>query len=72
MHKITLLTAVIASLSAAAHAGALLWYQCGGFSWTGPTDCDEGYCNKINEYYSMCLPLSELTSTTTTTTTMTP
>ncbi|KIO18654.1 hypothetical protein M407DRAFT_11766 [Tulasnella calospora MUT 4182] len=51
MYKITLLTAFIASLSAAAHAqGAPLWHQCGGINYTGPTVCAEGVCLYFNPF----------------------
>ncbi|KAL0961419.1 hypothetical protein HGRIS_006365 [Hohenbuehelia grisea] len=31
--------------------------QCGGQGWTGGTACVSGYtCNKLNDYYSQCIP----------------
>ncbi|KAJ7735027.1 beta-glucosidase [Mycena metata] len=37
-------------------AQAVLWGQCGGQGWTGPTTCSEGVCTVSNPYYSQCLP----------------
>jgi cellulase len=37
-------------------AGASLYGQCGGATWTGPTTCAEGTCKASNEHYSQCVP----------------
>ncbi|KAJ7173243.1 beta-glucosidase [Mycena filopes] len=37
-------------------AQAVLWGQCGGQGWTGPTTCSEGVCTFSNPFYSQCLP----------------
>jgi cellulase len=39
-----------------APAGAGLYAQCGGSTWTGPTTCAQGTCKASNEHYSQCLP----------------
>ncbi|KIO18657.1 hypothetical protein M407DRAFT_31697 [Tulasnella calospora MUT 4182] len=63
MHKITFITAIIASFGAVSHAGAPLWAQCGGIGFTGPTVCDEGFCTRLND----CNPtLTSAMSTTST------
>ncbi|KAJ5043213.1 endo-xylanase [Bipolaris maydis] len=34
-----------------------LYGQCGGTGWTGPTTCVSGaVCNKVNDFYSQCVP----------------
>ncbi|EAU92023.2 hypothetical protein CC1G_06010 [Coprinopsis cinerea okayama7 len=31
--------------------------MCGGFGWSGPSTCSEGYtCVWLNDYVSLCLP----------------
>ncbi|KAI1110561.1 1, 4-beta cellobiohydrolase [Nemania sp. NC0429] len=46
------------------------WIQCGGLTWGGATCCTSGNtCVKQNDYYSQCVPNSQVTTTTTTTTT---
>lgn len=37
-------------------AGAALYGQCGGLTWTGPTTCAEGTCKANGEHYSQCVP----------------
>ncbi|KAJ7025486.1 beta-glucosidase [Mycena alexandri] len=37
-------------------AQAILFGQCGGQDWTGPTTCSEGVCTFSNPFYSQCLP----------------
>ena len=37
-------------------AGAALYAQCGGKTWTGPTTCAQGTCKESSEHYSQCLP----------------
>lgn len=37
-------------------AGAALYGQCGGATWTGPTTCAEGTCKANGDYYSQCVP----------------
>ncbi|KAL1796778.1 hypothetical protein ACET3X_005318 [Alternaria dauci] len=37
-------------------AGAALYAQCGGATWTGPTTCAQGTCKVSSEHYSQCLP----------------
>ncbi|KAL0952959.1 hypothetical protein HGRIS_007170 [Hohenbuehelia grisea] len=41
-------------------AGLPIWGQCGGIGWTPPgglTQCTAGsVCNKLNDYYSQCIP----------------
>jgi cellulase len=37
-------------------AGAALYAQCGGKTWTGPTTCALGTCKESSEHYSQCLP----------------
>jgi xyloglucan-specific exo-beta-1,4-glucanase len=42
--------------STSATALAQRWGQCGGLSWTGPTQCVSPYtCQKQNPWYSQCL-----------------
>lgn len=44
--------------------------QCGGIGWSGSTCCASGSaCNKVNDYYSQCLPGSAASSSTTAATT---
>ncbi|KAI5841985.1 hypothetical protein DFP73DRAFT_118548 [Morchella snyderi] len=73
--------AIIGSVSAQTAAG---YQQCGGVNFSGPTACVSGYhCEKLNDYYSQCLPgeasgtssvaaSSSTTTTATSTTTGTP
>lgn len=37
-------------------AGATLYGQCGGLTWTGPTTCAQGTCKASSAHYSQCLP----------------
>ncbi|KAF3929753.1 hypothetical protein ABW19_dt0202063 [Dactylella cylindrospora] len=65
-------SSVIAALllTPVALAQSQVWGQCGGIGWTGPTTCVSGStCVKQNDYYSQCLPSSDVTTSTTTTTT---
>jgi len=34
---------------------SVLYGQCGGVSWTGPTCCSSGTCQESSAYYSQCL-----------------
>ncbi|KAF9445932.1 hypothetical protein P691DRAFT_240960 [Macrolepiota fuliginosa MF-IS2] len=35
------------------------WSQCGGYQYTGPTKCEDGYyCRKSHEMYHQCWPVS--------------
>ncbi|KAL2148458.1 hypothetical protein VTH82DRAFT_2378 [Thermothelomyces myriococcoides] len=46
---------------------ASAWAQCGGSGWQGPTCCASGStCVAQNEWYSQCIPDSQVTSTSTT------
>ncbi|KAF9442053.1 carbohydrate-binding module family 1 protein, partial [Macrolepiota fuliginosa MF-IS2] len=36
-------------------AGQVLYGQCGGQTWTGPTTCASGTCTVLNPYYSQCI-----------------
>ncbi|KAF6755668.1 endoglucanase II [Ephemerocybe angulata] len=36
--------------------GAVLYGQCGGSGWTGPTTCQQGKCTAVNDWYSQCTP----------------
>ncbi|KAL1843761.1 hypothetical protein VTK73DRAFT_2737 [Phialemonium thermophilum] len=70
-----------ASLSAVALAAPVVeerqncastWSQCGGNGFSGPTCCTSGNtCVKLNDWYSQCLPNSQVTTTTSSTTTTT-
>lgn len=42
--------------SSGSGAGAVLYGQCGGQGWTGPTTCSSGTCKSQSQYYSQCLP----------------
>ncbi|KAI0780028.1 hypothetical protein C8Q74DRAFT_734696 [Fomes fomentarius] len=47
-------------LAARVSAQAPAWGQCGGVGWSGSTACVSGsVCNKINDYYSQCVPGAE-------------
>ncbi|KAG8627485.1 hypothetical protein KVT40_004968 [Elsinoe batatas] len=57
-----------AALFAAGATAIPVYGQCGGIGWTGTGTCDSGtVCNKINDYYSQCLPGSASTTLATTT-----
>ncbi|KAF8436661.1 cellobiohydrolaseI [Terfezia claveryi] len=45
-----------APASNGAGTGSVLYGQCGGIGWTGPTTCASGTCQVSNPYYSQCLP----------------
>ncbi|KAF5610228.1 endoglucanase type F [Fusarium subglutinans] len=54
MHTLSVLLA-LAPVSALAQSP--VWGQCGGIGWTGATTCQSGLtCQKINDYYSQCVP----------------
>ena len=40
------------SSSSPVPTGQILWHQCGGIAWTGPTTCAEGRCHAWNDWYS--------------------
>ncbi|MCJ1341781.1 hypothetical protein MMC09_007078 [Bachmanniomyces sp. S44760] len=43
--------------SGSGSGGIYVWGQCGGSSWSGPTNCESGTtCQVQNPYYSQCLP----------------
>ncbi|KAJ2899840.1 Xyloglucanase [Zalerion maritima] len=49
-------TATTTSATSTSTELASHWGQCGGVSWTGPTECGDGYtCTYQNDYYSQCL-----------------
>ncbi|KAK4248556.1 endo-1,4-beta-xylanase D [Corynascus novoguineensis] len=48
---------VLALAPAAVLAQAPLWGQCGGQGWSGATSCASGaVCQKVNDWYSQCVP----------------
>ncbi|KAH8671082.1 glycoside hydrolase superfamily [Xylariales sp. PMI_506] len=54
------------SLVAAVSAQQVIYGQCGGNGWTGPTTCVSGsYCQYYNPYYSQCIPGTASTTSTT-------
>ncbi|KAL2194322.1 endo-xylanase [Corynascus similis CBS 632.67] len=58
---------VLALAPAAVLAQAPLWGQCGGQGWSGATTCASGsVCQKVNDWYSQCVPGSGNSPTTTT------
>ncbi|KAK3309214.1 glycoside hydrolase family 6 protein [Chaetomium strumarium] len=70
MAKKFLLAAALAATSLAAPVieerqnCASQWGQCGGNGWTGPTCCASGStCVKQNDWYSQCLPGTQVTTT---------
>ncbi|UKZ74864.1 carbohydrate-binding module 1 [Trichoderma virens FT-333] len=49
-----------------------VWGQCGGVGWSGPTTCVAGTtCVSYSEYYSQCIPNTQVSSTIPTTTLVT-
>ncbi|XP_006455209.1 hypothetical protein AGABI2DRAFT_194858 [Agaricus bisporus var. bisporus H97] len=62
------LVASVALLVGGASAQTQSQYgQCGGIGWSGPTLCPSGWsCQKLNDYYSQCLPGSATPTPTTT------
>ncbi|KAJ3050919.1 hypothetical protein HK097_008093, partial [Rhizophlyctis rosea] len=76
--KLACLSTALAATGVVAQQQA--WQQCGGIGWGGGTTCVSGYyCNKLNDYYSQCVPgqatnqpSTTTTRTTTTTTTTRP
>ncbi|KAH7334056.1 hypothetical protein B0J17DRAFT_771128 [Rhizoctonia solani] len=47
-------------------AQAETWWQCGGFSWAGPTTCLPGVtCVMLSPYFSQCVPECQDSVTTT-------
>ncbi|TDZ17973.1 putative mannan endo-1,4-beta-mannosidase F [Colletotrichum orbiculare MAFF 240422] len=62
----------VLSLAAAASAQQVLYGQCGGQGWGGPTTCVSGsVCTYSNLWYSQCLPGSAATTTARTSTLVT-
>jgi endo-1,4-beta-xylanase len=56
---------VLAVAPAAVFAQSALWGQCGGQGWSGSTTCVSGaQCEKINDWYSQCVPGSGTTNPT--------
>ncbi|GAQ05167.1 probable 1,4-beta-D-glucan cellobiohydrolase C [Aspergillus lentulus] len=56
----------------AVQAQQTVWGQCGGQSWSGPTNCVAGAaCSTLNPYYAQCIPGATATTTTLSTTTTT-
>ncbi|KKK12991.1 hypothetical protein ARAM_000917 [Aspergillus rambellii] len=53
----TMITTTTTSSASSTSTGlAQHWAQCGGSSWTGPTQCVNPYtCSKQNDWYSQCL-----------------
>lgn len=49
-------TSVVVPEPSAPAGGAALYGQCGGTGWAGPTTCAQGKCNKLNDFYSQCIP----------------
>ncbi|KDQ33362.1 glycoside hydrolase family 6 protein [Pleurotus ostreatus PC15] len=57
MFKYSALLALVALVPAIANAQSPLYGQCGGIGWSGATTCVSGSsCQKLNDYYSQCLP----------------
>ncbi|KAL6915017.1 hypothetical protein ACHAP8_009363 [Fusarium lateritium] len=51
---------LIVAFAPAALAQSAIWGQCGGQGWSGATTCQSGLkCEKINDYYSQCIPGSD-------------
>ncbi|EPS38637.1 hypothetical protein H072_7607 [Dactylellina haptotyla CBS 200.50] len=62
--------ASIAGLAGGVVAQSAVYGQCGGIGWTGPTTCVSGStCVYSNDYYSQCIPSTQVTTTTSKTTT---
>ncbi|KAJ6449679.1 glycoside hydrolase family 3 protein [Mycena sanguinolenta] len=61
---------VFAELVSFVSSQQVLWGQCGGIGWTGPTTCSQGVCTYSNAYYSQCLPGTATTTTTTSSSTV--
>ncbi|KAF6752034.1 hypothetical protein DFP72DRAFT_905893 [Ephemerocybe angulata] len=54
------------ALGVVAQTPAGAYQQCGGVGWSGATTCISGYsCNKLNDFYSQCLPGGSQTTVTT-------
>ncbi|KAK3290199.1 endo-xylanase [Chaetomium fimeti] len=48
---------VLAVAPAVVFAQSALWGQCGGQGWSGSTSCVSGTkCEKVNDWYSQCVP----------------
>ncbi|KAF4576634.1 Beta-glucosidase cel3A [Pleurotus pulmonarius] len=63
MFKYSALLALVALVPAIANAQSPLYGQCGGIGWSGATTCVSGSsCQKLNDYYSQCLPGAAPTS----------
>ncbi|KAJ8507488.1 hypothetical protein ONZ45_g10147 [Pleurotus djamor] len=57
MFKYASLLALVSLVPALVQAQSALYGQCGGIGWTGATTCVAGAsCQKLNDYYSQCLP----------------
>jgi len=54
--KSSVVTSAVASATASTGSVQVIYGQCGGVGWTGPTVCAAGSsCVETNEYYSQCL-----------------
>ncbi|TEB27852.1 carbohydrate esterase family 15 protein [Coprinellus micaceus] len=63
--------ALVLALGAVAQQGA--YQQCGGIGWQGSNACISGYsCQKLNDFYSQCLPGAATSTVPNTTPTPTP
>ncbi|TFK38683.1 cellobiohydrolase II-I [Crucibulum laeve] len=57
MSKFAALLAFASLVPFLANAASPLYGQCGGIGWSGDTSCVSGAsCQKLNDYYSQCLP----------------
>ncbi|CAK4501653.1 unnamed protein product [Aphanomyces euteiches] len=61
--KTAFVLAAVASSVALVEGQVVLWGQCGGIGYSGSTTCAAGaVCNKQNDYYSQCIPGSNVPS----------
>ncbi|KAK6335732.1 hypothetical protein TWF730_003110 [Orbilia blumenaviensis] len=68
MKKLATAFSVVAVIGGVA-AQSPAWGQCGGSGWTGPTTCVSGSsCVYSNEWYSQCIPGTQVTTALATTT----
>ncbi|KAI5799913.1 hypothetical protein EDC01DRAFT_628430 [Geopyxis carbonaria] len=70
-----LFSVLVAATTAAARAQAAVggYGQCGGLTWSGGTACESGWhCEKLNDYYSQCLPGGGSSASTSASTTTSP
>ncbi|KAF9011914.1 carbohydrate-binding module family 1 protein [Cyathus striatus] len=52
-----ILAGVLAIVGSVVAQTASQYGQCGGIGWSGATTCPSGWsCNRLNDYYSQCLP----------------